>query len=145
MSRFVEHNNMESIESLHIFLCGGTSVGKSFSLKSVIEYLKRLMKYHGQNLHQPVVLVTASTGKAATRINGITKHSAFNLTICKLGKQFCSRKPSDEELNEKRYWYKYLNTLMLVEVSVLDKTFEHLNLSLQDIKAMPNVFGYLLY
>ena len=34
---------------------------------------------------------------------------------------------------------------MLVEVSVLDKTFEHLNLSLQDIKAMPNVFGYLLY
>ena len=34
---------------------------------------------------------------------------------------------------------------MFVEVSVLDKTFEHLNLSLQDIKAMPNVSGYLLY
>lgn len=61
------------------------------------------MKYHGQNLHQPAVLVTASTGKAATRINGITKHSAFNLPNCKLGKQFCSRNPSDEELNKKCY------------------------------------------
>lgn len=30
---------------------------------------------------------------------------------------------------------------MLVEVSVLDKTFEHLNLSLQDITAIPKVFS----
>ena len=34
---------------------------------------------------------------------------------------------------------------MLAEISVLGETFEHLNLSLQDIKAVPNVFKYLLY
>ena len=42
----------------------------------------------------------------------------FNLSICKLGKQFCYRKPSDKEFNKQCHLYKYLNTLMLDEVSV---------------------------
>ena len=41
------------------------------------------MKYHGQNLNQPVVIVTASTGKTATATIGTAVHSAFNLPLCK--------------------------------------------------------------
>ena len=59
MSRFVEDNNLESIEPHSIFLRSGAGVGNFFLLKLVIEYLKRVMKYHGQNLDQPKVLVTA--------------------------------------------------------------------------------------
>lgn len=61
MSRFAEDNNMEPIEPDHIFLSGGAAVGKSFLSKVIIEYLKRVMKCHGQNLDQPAVLVIAST------------------------------------------------------------------------------------
>ena len=37
------------------------------------------MRYSNQNLDQPPVLVTASTGKAA--INGIILYSAFHLLV----------------------------------------------------------------
>ena len=82
MSWFAEDNNVDSIEPYHIFLYGGAGVGKSFLLQ-LIEYLKRVVKYHGQNLDQPAVLVTTSMGKAGTRINGTIVHSAFNLPIYK--------------------------------------------------------------
>ena len=60
-----------------IFLSGGAGIGKSFLVKAITEYLKRVLRYPNQSLDQQSVLVTASTGKAATGINGITLHSAF--------------------------------------------------------------------
>ena len=50
---------------------GGAGVGKRLS-QAVTEYLKRFLRYPNQNLDQSSVLVTASTGKAATVINDIT-------------------------------------------------------------------------
>ena len=44
------------------------------------------------------VLVTGSTGKAATNVNGITLHSAFNLPV-KSGLKSCGYgKPNDKTL-----------------------------------------------
>ena len=85
-----------------------------------------------------MVLVTASTRKAATGVNGTKVHFAFNLPICKLGKKFCYRKLLAEELHKKCHLYKYLNSLMLDEVLVL-QVIRRLNLPLQDIKAIPKV------
>ena len=47
-------------------ISGGAGVGKSFLIKAITEYLKRLLRYPNQNLDQTSVLVTAYTGKAAT-------------------------------------------------------------------------------
>ena len=76
-----EKNNELPPKPFQIFLSGGAGVGKSFLIKAITEYLKRVLRYPNQNLDQPSVLVTASTGKAATGINGITLHSAFHLSV----------------------------------------------------------------
>ena len=65
-------NNELPPKPFQIFLSGGAGVGKIFLIKTITEYLKRVLRYPNQNLDQPSVLVTASTGKAATGINGIT-------------------------------------------------------------------------
>ena len=64
--RFAEDSNSTIDQPFYIFLSGGAGVGKSFLLKVVTEYLKIILRYPGQNLDEPSVLVTASTGKAAT-------------------------------------------------------------------------------
>ena len=40
----------------------------------VTEFLRRIMRYPNQNLDQSSLLVTSSTGKVATGINGTTLH-----------------------------------------------------------------------
>ena len=63
---------MSSHPSFQIYLFGGAGIGISFLMKAITEYLQRVLRYPNQNLDQPSVLVTASTVKAATVINGIT-------------------------------------------------------------------------
>ena len=75
-----ERNDQPMPEPFHIFLSGGAGVGKSFLVNLITEYLRRVLRYPGQNPdEEPSIAVTASTGKAATNINGTTLHSAFNL------------------------------------------------------------------
>ena len=45
------------------------------------EYFKQTWRYPNQNPDQPYFLVTASSGKAATGINGITLNSACHLPV----------------------------------------------------------------
>ena len=66
-----EENNELPPKPFQIFLSGGDGVGKSFLSKAITEYLKRVLRYSNQNLDQPSVLVTAYSGKAATRWNYI--------------------------------------------------------------------------
>ena len=63
------------------FLNGGAGNGKSFLIKAIAEYLKQILRYPNQNIDQPSVLVTASTGKPATGINGFTLYSAFHFPV----------------------------------------------------------------
>ena len=62
---------------LFVFLSGGGGVGKSFLITTIAQCLKRMLKHSGQLLDQPSILITASTGKAAVGISGVTLHSAF--------------------------------------------------------------------
>ena len=79
--KLAEKNNELPQKPFQILLSGEAGIGKSFLVKAITEYLKRVLRYPNQNLDQPSVLVTVSTGKAATGINGITLHSAFHLPV----------------------------------------------------------------
>ena len=79
-------------------MSGGASVGKSFLIKAITQYVKRVLKYPSQSLDQPSVLVTASTRKAVTGISDIIWHSAFHLPV-KSGLKSCEyKRPNDETL-----------------------------------------------
>ena len=63
--KLAEKNNELPPKPFQIFLSGGAGVEKSFLVETITEYLQRFLRYPNQNLDQPSVLKTASTGKAA--------------------------------------------------------------------------------
>ena len=86
--------------------------------------------------------MTASTGKAATGINGITLHSAFHLPVKSGLKSYKYKKPSDETLHMLRNKYQYLKVLIIDEISVIGReTFGHLDLVLKAIMQNSSPFG----
>ena len=140
--KLVEKNSELPLKPFQIFLSGGAGVGKSFLIKAVTEYLKRVLRYPNQNLDQPSILVTASTGKADTGINGITLHSAFHLPVKSGLKSFEYKKPSDETLHVLRNKYQYLRVLIIDEISMIGReSFGHLDLALKAIMQNPSPFG----
>ena len=109
-------------------------VGKIFLIKVVTEYLKRVVRYLNKNLDQPSILVTASTGKAVTGINGITLHSAFDLPFRSELKSFKYKKPNDKTLHMLRNKCQYSKVLIIDEISVIGtETLGHLDLALKAI------------
>ena len=70
--KLADTNNELPPKPPQIFLSGGAGVGKSFLKTAISEYLKIILRYPNQNLDQPSVLVTASTGKAAPGDHVIT-------------------------------------------------------------------------
>ena len=135
--KLAEKNNELEPKPFQIFLSGGAGVGKNFSVTAITEYLKKILRYSSQNLDNPSVLVTASTGKAAANVNanGITLHSAFNLPV-KSGLKSCGyQKPSNKTLHKLRNKYQYLKVLIIDEISMIGReTFEDLDLALKNIK-----------
>ena len=60
--------------------------------------------------------MTASTGKAATGVNGITLYSAFHLPVKSGLKLYSYKKPSDETLYVLTNKYQYLKGLITNEL-----------------------------
>ena len=125
-----KRNDLPDPEPFYLFLTGGAGVGKSFLAKCLIEYLKKTLKYCGQNFsQQPSVAVTASTGKAATNVDGRTLHSAFLLPVKDYQKKTA---PSRKKVQTLQETYEYLKTLVIDEISMVDKeTFDSLNVWLR--------------
>ena len=66
------------------------------------KYAKRILKYPGQNpQEQPTIAITASTGKAASHINGTTLHSVFKLQINRKNQANAKFKPLSNEALQK--------------------------------------------
>ena len=141
--KLAEKNNELPPKPFQIFLSGGAGIGKSFLSKAITEYLKRVLRYPNQNLDQPSVLVTASTGKAGTGFSGVTLHSAFHLPVTSGLKSYCEyKKPSNETLHMLRSKYQYLKGLIIYEISMIGReTFGHLDLALKAIIENLSSFG----
>ena len=119
--KLAEKNNELPLKPFQIFLSGGAGVGKSILVKALTEYLKQVLRYPNQILDQPPVLVTASSGKAATGINGITLHSAFYLPVKSGLKSYNYKKPNDKALHMLRDKYQYLKVLIIDEISMIGR------------------------
>ena len=133
--KLAEKNNELEPKPFQMFLSVGAGVGKSFLVTAITKYLKRILRYPRQSLANPSVLVTASTGKAASNVSGIPLHSAFNLPV-KSGLKSCHyQKPSDKTLHKLRNRYQYLKVLIIDEISMIGReTFEDLDLALKNIR-----------
>jgi len=93
---------------VNIYLTGSAGSGKTYLLNKYINYLGE---------HNIACAVTASTGIAATHMNGMTIHSWAGIGI----KNFLDEKGL-EELEEKKYlWKRFENARVLIidEVSML--------------------------
>jgi ATP-dependent exoDNAse (exonuclease V) alpha subunit len=93
----------------NVFLTGPAGSGKTFLLNQYVEYLKR---------HGIPVAVTASTGVAATHLNGRTIHSWCGMRISEqLTKQEMRLLQHNEELSTK---IKRTKVLIIDEISMLN-------------------------
>lgn len=115
----------------NIFITGSPGTGKSFTLKTIISYLKsRDLKY----------AVTSSTGCAAILINGQTIHSYLGLGI---GNQSVEKIVSGLQRNMRKYKsIDCLNVLIIDEISMLDdSTFIKISEVLKAVKQISKPFG----
>ena len=66
-------------DPFYLYIAGEAGTGKSFLLRLMIEFVKRLPKYSGQEINKPVYLTVAPTGVAAYLVNGSTIESALSI------------------------------------------------------------------
>lgn len=93
---------------VNIYLTGSAGSGKTYLLNKYIDYLES---------HDIPVAVTASTGIAATHMNGMTIHSWSGIGI----KNFLGEKELDELEDKKYLWKRFEKARVLIidEVSML--------------------------
>jgi len=115
----------------NIFLTGEPGAGKTYVLNQYIEYLKD---------HSIAVAITASTGIAATHINGVTIHSWSGMGV----KKNISVQELDS-LESKRYLWKRFETtkvLIIDEISMLSAgQFETIDKICRSFKRNTKPFG----
>ena len=72
------HFQNKNKDPMHIFCTGGAGTGKSFLLKTIVEWINLC---YPSFTNSPSVIVTAPTGVAAHNKHGFTLHSVFKLPI----------------------------------------------------------------
>ena len=122
----------------HLMVHGGAGAGKTTVIKTVVQHVERILRRSGDASEQPYVLLCAATGAAASLIEGITLHKAFNFDFS--GKHFSL---SDKIRDTKRTQLKNLRILIIDEVSMVKSDMLYqIDLRLQEVKERPNVpFG----
>lgn len=94
----------------NIFLTGAAGAGKTYLLNQYIQYLKE---------HQVNVAITASTGIAATHLQGSTLHSWSGIGVMdKLGQQDLEKLSKTDRIKRN---YKRTKVLIIDEISMLHK------------------------
>lgn len=117
----------------NVFLTGPAGSGKTFLLNKYLQYLKGKKKK---------VAITASTGIAATILNGQTIHSWTGIGIKEsLSKAQLYQLESDEKLSKK---INKTDVLIIDEISMLSASrLDSINLVCQQIRQSSKAFGGL--
>lgn len=103
------------LSSHNVFLTGPPGSGKSYLLRLAIENFRKMNK---------IVAVTASTGIAASQIEGLTLHSWSNISEYTSNKTFYDFE-ADKEIVKR---YKEVDVLIIDEISMIDaELFEKIN------------------
>jgi hypothetical protein len=115
----------------NVFLTGSAGTGKTYTLNLYIQWLRA---------HRVPVAITASTGIAATHMNGTTIHSWSGIGIKN------ELKPNDlRSLKSKKYLTKNIektHVLIIDEISMLHrKQLDLINQALKYLRNNPDPFG----
>ena len=117
---------------LRMFLDGPGGSGKSQVLKEVMNYASKFCKNIGIPFTKYTILVTASSGVAATLINGSTVHSSLKLN---------NALNSDLRENQERIM-KSTRLIIIDEISMIDqKTLKQIDSNLRDFGALEEYYG----
>ena len=115
----------------NVFLTGSAGAGKTYTLNQYIQYLKE---------RKVPVAVTASTGIAATHMNGVTIHTWAGIGI----KDSLSKKDLDA-MKDRKYLREHLENakvLIIDEISMLHaKQLDMVNQVLKYFKENDEPFG----
>lgn len=117
----------------NVFLTGEPGSGKTYTVNQYIKYLRQ---------HKIGVAVTASTGIAATHLNGMTIHSWSGIKI----KNSLTKSDLNKLKNDKRLCSRARKTSVLIidEISMLDaETLQAINQAVQALRDDERPFGGL--
>lgn len=122
-------------EALQIFLTGPAGSGKTFLMKLMMETYNRFWQHH-DSLYNAYV-ATASTGSAASAINGATVHSALRVNTTRNINYM-----SSESINNFRAAFAHVRSIFVDEVSMLGNTIlEQIDTRLQQIRCSKKDYG----
>ena len=108
---------------VRMFLDGAGGSGKSEVIKQLLIYARSFCSQLGVPFTKHTILITASTGVAATLINGSTLHSATYLN------------QKTEITEDQRKLFQEVRMLIIDEISMIDiKTLQNLDKKLRDLK-----------
>ena len=130
-------NIIEKLQRGNLFLTGGAGVGKTTITKSIISHYEAEAKK---------VAKLASTGMAATLINGQTLHSFFDLGVCNDLQELTFR-GKFEISNKVKKLLKVMDLIVIDEISMVgSKLFDMIDLRLKqsDFKGSIVVVGDFL-
>ena len=122
----------------HLMVHGGAGAGKTTVIRTVVHHMESILRKSGDESEQPYVLLCAPTGAAASLIEGITLHKAFNFDFS--GHHYSL---SDKMRDLKKMQLKELKLLVIDEVSMVNnRMLYQIDLRLQEVKERPNIpFG----
>lgn len=120
--------NNEHQSSLLMFITGGAGSGKSFTLKLLVEQIRRL------STNRACVAITAPTGVAARLVKGCTLHSTFLLPIEK-GQAVTLRPLTGDRLQRERAKWRTIEWVIIDEISMVPySSLRNIHLRLQELK-----------
>ena len=120
-------------ESFYIFLTGGAGTGKSHTLTTIKQYLKKALSYGSGNCVKERILMLAPTGVAAVHVDGSTIHSALGIISDRSNAKVVS-KLNDKKRSSLRQRFSELKVIIIDEISMVsNKLLLHIHQRLCEI------------
>ena len=103
-------------KQLLLLIHGGAGVGKSKLIEVMSCWIEKTLCKAGNHPGKPRVLIMAATGKAASIVNGVTIHQAFDFKWTNTQKY---DPLSDKKLAELRFYLSELKVIIIDEISLV--------------------------